>query len=138
MRFRSLPAVLSLLAVTACGGYTPTGEPTKVPVTRVFMHEPGRFSALVVANPSSGELQLQTFQRYGTCRIIREDVRFFRDVPPDTAAWILVRNGRYGPGGADCREVVELLEIHLRSGEDLNGAGWDHGKSGRGTTEALQ
>ena len=83
-------------------------------IQAIFYHEKGSYT--LVTNGERSQLVMTTF--YGA------KVTIFRDIPQNRDPWALVQKD----GGE------ERVEIHIRSIDDINGAGWNHGKFGSGTT----
>jgi len=126
-----------LLAVAFLALYSTTTEQAIQPpsvmgvykAVRVFMHEPSRYT--VLAEGDDGVIRPFTFQTF-----YQENVRFFRDVDANQSMWVeceLSPTQSY-PSMRSCSR----LDIHVRSAEDVNGAGWDHGKNGKGMTTVVQ
>lgn len=105
-------------------------------VQRVLMHEEGNYDFLIFGQDS---VSLQEIQINGSKTL-------YADVPPDKNIWLDLHYKVYSPaeekqlkanpklGFSHCLGV----EIHLHSAKDINGAGWDHGKSGKGQTNVIE
>ena len=63
-----------------------------------------------------------------------DKVKFFQDVPVEGNSWLMFTSKVecYGL----CR--ANLLEIHLHSAQEINGAGWSNGKFGNGQTIVVE
>lgn len=97
-------------------------------VARIFMHEPHRFSVFI-QSPQSQEVIVRELKCH------REDgVKFFTDVAPTENAWILLQFRNVGRFGWDITNIV----MHIHNVQEMEGAGWDHGKHGRGQTQVIQ
>lgn len=117
-------------------------EPTSVSgITRVFMHEPGHFTFLVENTDSKkiGQLRVQT---YRDDTIIREDLEDGQSIRVEYSC------GKYQKEFYQCKSIppnfsnwtvhARKLTIHLHSVKEIDGAGWNHGKFGRGQTIVVQ
>ncbi len=97
-------------------------------VSRVLMHEPSRYTFLM--EKPDGTVAQYSFGQgcYGN---IPET---FHDVPVGQPMWI-----EYRTGNPDTDQAFDqLLSIHVHSVTDINGAGWNHGKFGRGQTTVVE
>lgn len=130
--------VISLLLVMAIGlmtfvlpiiSATDWSETKRIDgVSRVMMHEPSRYTMLV--EKSDGTIAQYSFGG-GCCGNVP---KIFHDVPSGQPMWIEYRTGDPGKNSA----FDQLLTIHVHSVGDINGAGWNHGKFGRGETTVLE
>ena len=77
----------------------------------IYMHEPTRYSFIYTIDSES---KIKT--------ISGKKVTFFTDVPTNKKPWIQQSQWDYS------------MAIHLHSIDELNTAGWDHGKLGSGQT----
>ena len=93
-------------------------------VEGVFYHEEGRYTFMV---REGDRLVPFTYNNAGHTG----HVEIFTDVPDGHAMWVRV----YTTDGNGYRESD--LSMHIHSIHDLNGAGWNHGKFGRGTTTRI-
>lgn len=86
-------------------------------IQRVFMHSPVNFSFMVEAEEGKRSILLR----------LRDDVwpEFIWDVPRGEAAYAI------------CKLNENKIELHLYAKEQVEGAGWDHGKQGHGRTIVL-
>lgn len=92
-------------------------------VTRIFMHERGHYT-FFSENPDSPEIIINTVGTFPE--------KIFKDVPKDKPMWYRYR--MYRRNG----EMHYEFEIHIRSVKDIEGAGWDHGKFGKGQTTVIE
>jgi len=97
-------------------------------VSRVMMHEPSRYTILV--EKPDGVVAQYTFGQ-GCCGNVPE---IYRDVPVGQPMWIEYRTGNPDTN----RAFDQLLTIHVHSVSNINGAGWNHGKFGRGDTTVVE
>ena len=95
-------------------------------IVRVMMHEPERYSVLVQEKDKS----LKTLT-YRGCQLIA-------DVPKDEPMWLEVEMNKAKEEITDEGYHYKWAKIHIHSADQLNGAGWDHGKGGRGQTEVVE
>ena len=127
--------LLVFLVVSACSA-SPPAELTKVSgISRILMHEPGHYTFLVEHSSGKvGQLEIHT----GNVA-----VTMLRDLELDepTRIEILCRGRSCKPLPKDFstwRMYPSTLTIHLSSTKDVDGAGWNHGKFGRGQTVVIQ
>ena len=92
---------------------------------RIFMHEPGRYSFMIQLSDSD-VVTMRTF------RLFNCETRFILDVPQDEKMWAYIQEKGKGP------EYRTFVDLHIHSVRDMEGAGWDHGKFGRGQTHIIQ
>lgn len=92
-------------------------------VERVMMHESDRWSFFAEGCDRPIEVRLYSLK----------DLHIKRDVAPNEKCWIEV-----GPPWVHNECLRLSLVIHLHSFKEINGAGWDHGKFGRGETTVLE
>lgn len=91
-------------------------------VTRVFMHDAGWYT-FYTRNPAQGDtVAVHSYGRY-------TDVTLLADVPAERPMWVEVTERSSTLNGSRYRIV-----IHLRHGGEIEGAAWDYGKGGHGTT----
>lgn len=117
-----------LVLVFFCGcdsSITKENERTQI-VERIFMHEPTKYSFLYF-KPSTNELKTAT---YG---IDQEHLKIIPDVKLENKPWFY-----YAEFKGHNRFGYHILIIHLRNVSDIQGAGWNHGKFGRGQTIIVQ
>ena len=98
----------------------------KTPVTvenvkRVFMHKESHYSFLYAIPNNPNELQRLTLRELAQVKIVT-------DVSPEKDIWL-----KYTKFGS-----YYNMELHLHSAEDINGAGWSHGKFGSGQTVVIE
>lgn len=98
-------------------------------IERVFMHEPSKYT-FWIRNDASGEIKIKTVD-VGS----GGNVKIFDDVPAGQKMWITILMVDEPYDGMD---FIPTLEIHLHDLKDVQGAGWDHGKLGNGTTEVIE
>lgn len=94
-------------------------------VVRVFMHQPHEYT-FMIEKDGTAELETHHF-RYAKIRLVA-------DVPAEDQMWALVREVEERGG----YKFVEEIVIHIHSPKDINGAGWDRGKSGSGQTHVVE
>lgn len=122
MTKRILLAIAFGLAATACSSErTLVEDRTITRVKGVFYHEQSRYTLFV--EEGGKYLVPITFDRVRA--------KIVADVAEDHEMWAHVRTKR-GDGYTDSD-----LVIHVHSIRDINGAGWSHGKFGRGTTTKI-
>ena len=137
MRKFPWPEVLgSLIVVTLLIGCNCSNSAyTKMPdekienVVRIFMHEPSRYS-IMIQDPNSSELKTMQFNLYNFCR-----AKIVADVPKNEKMWIFLKSKKHN---VNKDTYYTSFELHVRSAEDINGAGWNHGKFGSGTTTVIE
>ena len=97
-------------------------------VVGVLMHEPGSYT-LEVQNPGS-PVVVNTWVRtyYG------EYAQIVTDAPNNEPMWAVLIIEHYSAG----RVFTRGLELHVHTVQDVNGAGWNHGKFGSGQTTRIQ
>jgi hypothetical protein len=62
-----------------------------------------------------------------------QPTRIFADVPADQPMWA----EKYDRGPNFDGSYDKWCVIHIHSAKDMNGAGWDRGKFGKGTTNVI-
>lgn len=105
-----------------------TGVIVKIEFIRVFMHEPHHYSILSEKNTELQEIEIDC---YG------DRPRIFKDILDNepmylTAKLFRAKNWMYPT------DRYLNVEIHIHSEKDMNGAGWNHGKFGKGDTTILE
>lgn len=115
-----------------CGPSSPLHDERINDVTRVLMHETNYYT-LEYQVPMSTQILEKSF--YFSSATSEERIKRFADVPPGGKMWAVAKGCRSDYDSAQDR--CQSLEIHLHSGQDINGAGWDHGKFGHGETIAF-
>lgn len=105
-------------------------EETIKNVVRVFWHENSRYSVMI-QEPDS---KLISTVNFPVCRDV--NISIIEDVPGNEAMWVrvIIRSGAY----YSYDPCFELLEIHIRSEKDIEGASWNHGKFGSGRTHVIR
>ena len=107
-------------------------------VVRVFWHEETRYSVMV-QKPESAEIKTISFPRACWGRSKDNETRMIgnililADVPDRSPMWVFskIRDANFDG-------CIELLEIHIHSVKDVEGASWNHGKFGSGSTTVIQ
>ena len=98
-------------------------------VVRILMHEPNRYTFLY---------RTTLWQSLGEKTLSSYDISIFEDVLIDQSNWVqysFIRQSSWDtPRLINCTEI----QIHVHSAQDISGAGWDHGKSGRGSTTVIE
>jgi len=73
--------------------------------------------------------------KLGTAALIVDDeIKVIADVPNGQPMWVKI-NWAKAPWGKIIRTTG--TEIHIHSGKDINGAGWNHDKFGSGQTSTI-
>ncbi len=129
--------VAQLLAVVAVFGFIGSlllipkqGEwCTYLGVERVFMHEPGQYSLLV--RGEQGVLSSIDLRGNHNAK-----ANIFTDVPPDQPMYARVLHSPEGRCGGNIRPWY--TELHVHTVQEINPAGWNHGKLGRGQTIEIE
>lgn len=122
--------VIALFVLLILGCSTSRTEPVRIDnVSRVMMHERGRYT-LMVEEPD-GRISLRSF---GGSPCFYPETVLFHDVPEGDPMW-----ATYRTVSRSCENPCEeLTELHVHSAEDINGAGWNHGKFGSGQTTVVE
>jgi hypothetical protein len=94
------------------------------------MHEPGSFTLFVASPPGSKMLS----ELYISSRYTGTTPQYVVDVPTDQSMWLTYTENSSFWDGVQTSNIV----IHLHGVENVNGGGWNHGKSGHGQTEVVQ
>lgn len=89
------------------------------PIERVFMHEIGKYSVLIREDGSLVSMPL--YGNYANGRGIT--VKLIDDVPTNGQMYV--------------KKMAGTFEVHIHNINDINGADWDHGKFGKGTTTVV-
>ncbi len=136
-------AVLFAGIVAGCEKNKPAPVPIRESVDRIMMHEPGRYT-FFVERPDGSVAQLILTNGCGSCG---EGVTIMRDVPSDERMWVEYSCGSNGYP-TQCKQIPTgfsywsaypaKIVIHIHGLADINGAGWDHGKFGRGQTTVVE
>lgn len=113
-----------IFALTGCSGKPDT---TIHNVVRIMMHEPYRYTFLVKEGESTA---IRALTVWITDRD-SERVVILADVPADGKMWVVLKDNNWSGGWGS-------IEIHIHSEQDINGAGWNHGKGGSGNTEVVK
>jgi hypothetical protein len=93
-------------------------------VTRIFMHETNNFT-FFVEKPGSSEIE--------EIHISYARNKKLTDVPANKPMWVDVYKS-----STSCGDEGYYLEIHIHRVEDINPAGWNHGKFGKGQTTVVE
>lgn len=123
--FVVIPAIL--LSVISCSSQ-PEQLNTKVytGIDRVFMHSVFHWSFIQDDYPRPIDFH-----------VAKETLNILKDVAPQDKCWIKVKvSENFDINDNYCWAYA--LEIHLHSVKDINGAGWDLGKSGQGQTQVIE
>jgi hypothetical protein len=92
-------------------------------VVRVFYHTGNQYSVMHKGN--DGEILTTSWNK---------PTRIIADVPADKLMWASKYLGGQNFGGSWNKYCV----IHIHAVNEINGAGWDNGKLGKGTTELIE
>ena len=141
----ALFTALTAVFVAGCGdGLRPVSPTVVSGITRVFMHEPGRFTFIVQHAEADtltklGQLRIQVYRNY---------VTMLEDLKDDEPIRIEYSCGTRHNNPRQCKPIpvgfsnwnlhASQLTIHLHSAQELDGGGWNHGKHGRGQTVVVQ
>lgn len=134
--------VITIL-ISACGKQAPYQEPGPTvvsTVSQVLMNEPDSFTFLVDLEDSQvGQLHL-----YLGMPKNKVPIKIFRDLKADqqiSISYLCGENETCQPLPKNFslwRVNANHLVIHLHSDDEINGAGWNHGKYGKGQTEVIR
>lgn len=91
-------------------------------IVLIFMHEPGHYS-FAVQLPNSDKAEILEF--FFDCKIM-----FIMDVPENERMWAYIRFSK--------RHIPYLVDLHIRSINDIVGAGWHHSKGRSGQTHVIR
>ena len=134
-----LTAGLFVVVILGCAPPLTDLDPESIPQTelqridhvgRVFLHEYGRYTLLV---EETGGTVIQW--RFGNQFECNREPNLIADVPKNEPMWAEYYVLLGGMWAADCEQ---LMSIHLHSAQDINGAGWNHGKFGSGQTTVVE
>lgn len=125
-RITMVIVALVLLTVASSAFAQPRLVAKLTGIERVLMHQPQHFSFLVVGSDGIGRMVEYNFAYYPI------DITFIFDVPGDRAMW-LESNITYSFFG---RVNASWMKIHLRTYDDINGAGWTR-RSGKTTRHGM-
>lgn len=137
--------ILSASLLFSCSGnkeITPAEEAElhifheKVTVEAVYYHESGRYSVAVL---DGNELKMTRLPS-GNHRQLTPKI--FVDVPAGQNSWYEIKYEKESEFsdireiyfGKDSYKIKPFIHIHIHDVNDLNNAGWNHGKFGRGQT----
>lgn len=104
---------------------------TKRNCVRVFMHSPGDYSVMVQEGDELVVVHLKDGSPYGV------KPKIFKDVSKNKKMYYKVDIIPPSFWGASYT-TYSNIEIHVHSEKDINGAGWNRGKFGRGQTEVIE
>lgn len=93
-------------------------------VTRVLMHEPKHYTFIYEDSHGIHEISWYT----GNIKYIRI---------PLSQPMQVVAKSHYEPS-SPYGQLAYDLEIYIHSSQDVNGAGWNHGKFGHGQTQVIE
>jgi hypothetical protein len=116
---RRLLVSLSALAALAATGCSDHSSGRIDNVVRVFMHDANHYSVIY---RNGDQLATKDFR-------FSPDTKILTDAPKDGPMW-----AEYTAVNENTSSARYNLTLHLHDPAELNGAGWDHGKSGKGTT----
>ena len=107
-------------------------------VVRVFMHEPDVYT-VYYQKPGSDKIEKEYINSLGT-----DKVAIIADVAPDemmhvefACEHLVPCENRKGCNKKLCVNMKKA-KIHIHSVDDINGAGWNHGRHGRGQTVVIE
>jgi hypothetical protein len=126
-------AVLSLIALAGCSSQETTERIDNV--ARVFWHERFRYSVMLLADGGAFQMRGLPDSPCDWAQGNLAQPRFYFDAPRDRPMWVEMRIREatwYEP------ECFRQLDFHLWSPDAVEGAEWDHGKSGRGRTSVAR
>lgn len=124
----SAASFLLIVLLVGCFNKKPNSPDEEIrDVVRVFMHEPNHFSVLVRANGAKEGTFIDLHWISST--------QYFFDVPAGQPMWVEKKDITQYPNGS---ATIGRIALHLHSPQDINGAGWDHGKFGRGSTQVVE
>jgi hypothetical protein len=99
-------------------------------IVRVLCHKPDQFSVFVMDSDKS--LRQEVFYQ-STFHNPRQLAKIICDAPIGKSMWYEgFRSTSWGS------TAWEWVEIHIHSGSDINGGGWDEGKFGTGQTTVVK
>jgi hypothetical protein len=117
--------VISLLSLPGCWTQKDFSVERYRNVERILMHEPNKYS-FIFKYDEAKEYSLVTVNVWGVPKIIP-------DVTNGEKCWVEV-----GAPWVQNESFRISLTIHVHSAADINGAGWNHGKFGRGQTTVVE
>jgi len=118
-------------------------------VVRVFMNDPNEYT-FFINQPESHELIVKNFsvrdvRNQGDSTLIASrEVKVFADVPSEKKMWVLVKKVNHIYTRMLSSQIVwqypivYSLELHIHSEKEVEGGGWNHGKSGSGITQVVR
>lgn len=105
----------------------PVFHETQFTFNDLWYHEKGRYS-FGVNMPDGQYLTVE----HGYCG----ELNVFKDVPDDEPMYYVNKYWIHSMTGCDYKRSVN--EIHIHKSYKMHGAGWDHGKFGRGMTNHVE
>jgi hypothetical protein len=137
--------VFALLFVAGCGLNAESERtPTSVSnIDRILTDDLGHYTFFVQHDSENGKVGRLKIHCH------EEDVSVLRDIAEDEPIRVEYRcRVPNSTGFVQCREIPQnfsvwyvsasSLTIHLHSAKEINGAGWDHGKFGKGRATGLE
>ncbi|OGY41747.1 MAG: hypothetical protein A2Y82_02610 [Candidatus Buchananbacteria bacterium RBG_13_36_9] len=101
-------------------------------ITRIFMHEPYRYTFFIDGQNDKKEVLVKTIR--ASC------IKIYNNVLANETSWIEYviwdQNDPLQKRGDNWD--VRILEIHIHDISQIQGAGWDHGKFGKGATNVIE
>lgn len=129
MKLSGIAALFTIFAIVASiNGCEPESETEHVVlnvvkienVVRVFMHKEDDYT-LVIQEDNSSIIRFE--------RLYHMNTKIYADVPSNEKMWATYTITNHGSGKG---------ELHIHSVKEINGAGWNNGKFGSGTTEVIK
>lgn len=120
--------VLLALSFLLLGCEVHSNVKPKTPIIALYMHEVGNYS---VAVQEGEHIRMIEFRR----QMITIPTKIIADVPNNDSMWFECF-GTYHEMKSWSEDA--RCEIHIRNIDDINTAGWDHGKFGKGNTIRIQ
>ncbi len=99
-------------------------------VKRILMHEE-EYYTIFFKDTTDNSSQLLYMP------ISCSESRFFVDVPQGGESWVKFIVYYY-PDISEYKPLVSYCEFHIKRAQEINGAGWDHGKFGSGQTTVIE
>ena len=93
-------------------------------IQRVMMHDTDEYSLMIADGAGASRMR----------KFYADTVTFVRDVPEDKPMWAEY----YSDGGCMAGGSGDMLTIHLHGAAEIEGAGWDRGKSGQGRVNVVE
>jgi hypothetical protein len=123
-------AIIPFLAIllSGCGKPTLVGKDSRE-IVSVWKHEVGYYS---VSFMDGNKIVDNGFKIYNGNYYLLETTTLIADVPEGSNMWYEAIYLSSIDGGS------VVVTIHVRSMDDVHGAGWNHGKFGKGSTERVR